>query len=93
VRTSEEKRAIVKRVEELRLSGVPVKDACKQLGIASSAFYAYRDSKPKVKTKATKLKARPFMQEIAPDLPTGTHKVACIIGSPQDISAVLKGMS
>lgn len=94
-RTPEQRREIVEKVQELIANGSNTTAACEAMGVNISSYYGWREQfkeKRRVIKRAVK-NSKPYMQEVTPDLPTGTHKVACIIGSPQDISAVLRGMS
>lgn len=99
--TGMERKEAWRQINKHKEEGMTTKDAAKQVGISDGTYYAWTKSFAKMPKPKPKVKLRrkqdstasptPYLENIQIEQQTPS-KVACVIGTPQEVAEVLKGM-
>lgn len=92
--TQEEKQKYFDQMNEMRAQGIGYREAEKKIGLNKNAYYVFKKSlggylKPKTVVKRRR-RSEPFVVQV----PTRTQsRLACVVGTPDELIAFVRGLS
>lgn len=68
-----------------------IKSIADRFNVSDKTVYNVRLSRGKISKTRQRQRKKPYVEHV--EIPQAQSKIACIIGSPQEIAAILKGMA